>query len=189
MKIKLINLKSAKSTNDEAIKLIKKNKEIPSIIFTENQTKGRGTMGKKWVSLKGNLFLSIIFEIDEKKISVKQFTILNVYLLKKVLKKYLSKKITIKWPNDLLIEKQKISGILQELIKFKDKTFLIVGMGINTNFNPKIANKSTTCLKFHKKKFFSNKKILLDIKRIYERFLNEFDKIKFKKLLKLSLFN
>ena len=46
MKIKLINLKSAKSTNDEAIKLIKKNKEIPSIIFTENQTKGRGTMGK-----------------------------------------------------------------------------------------------------------------------------------------------
>ena len=83
MKIKLINLKSAKSTNDEAIKLIKKNKEIPSIIFTENQTKGRGTMGKKWVSLKGNLFLSIIFEIDEKKISVKQFTILNVYLLKK----------------------------------------------------------------------------------------------------------
>ena len=59
MKIKLIKFKSVKSTNDEAIKLIKKSNVKPCIIFTNNQTKGRGTMGKKWVSLRGNLFLSM----------------------------------------------------------------------------------------------------------------------------------
>jgi len=87
MKIKSLKFKSVNSTNDIALDLIKKNKFKPTLISAEQQIKGRGTMGKKWVSLKGNLFLSIIFEIDEKKISVKQFTILNVYLLKKVLKK------------------------------------------------------------------------------------------------------
>ena len=67
MKIKLIKFKSVRSTNDTAIKLIKKNLIIPILIFTENQTKGRGTMGKKWISIKGNLFLSILFKINLKK--------------------------------------------------------------------------------------------------------------------------
>ena len=184
MKIKLIKFKSVKSTNDEAIKLIKKSNVKPCIIFTNNQTKGRGTMGKKWVSLRGNLFLSIIFQIDVKKITVKQLTILNVHLLKTVLRTYSKKKLIVKLPNDIQIEKQKISGILQELIKFKDKTFLIVGIGINTNHNPKINNQSTTSLKIYKKKNFSNKNILDDIKNIYEKFLSEIEKCKFSYLKK-----
>ena len=67
MKIKLIKFKSVKSTNDIAIKLIKKNKTQPTLISSEKQTKGRGTMGKKWISQKGNLFISIFFEINQKK--------------------------------------------------------------------------------------------------------------------------
>ena len=61
MKIKLIKFKSVKSTNDIAIKLIRKEKVQPTLIFSETQTKGRGTMGKKWVSVKGNFFVSIFF--------------------------------------------------------------------------------------------------------------------------------
>ena len=122
MKIKLINLKSAKSTNDEAIKLIKKNKEIPSIIFTENQTKGRGTMGKKWVSKKGNLYLTIYFEIDQKKINFKHYAVINAYLLKYIIRKNYSDQVQIKWPNDLLIKKKKFCGILQEVLQNRKKT-------------------------------------------------------------------
>ena len=44
-------------------------------------------MGKKWVSQKGNLFLSIFFDISEKKIDFKKFAILNAYLLKRILAK------------------------------------------------------------------------------------------------------
>ena len=59
------------------------------MITSKRQTKGRGRMGKKWLSLKGNLFFSIFFEINEKKISFKQFTKLNAFLVRKVLSKYI----------------------------------------------------------------------------------------------------
>ena len=57
MKIKVIRFKTVNSTNDIAIKLIKAKKINPALIISKKQTKGRGTMGKKWISLKGNLFL------------------------------------------------------------------------------------------------------------------------------------
>ena len=59
MKIKLLKFKSVKSTNDVAFRLIKKKRLLPTIISAETQTHGRGTMGKKWVSKKENLFFSL----------------------------------------------------------------------------------------------------------------------------------
>ena len=61
MKIKFIKFKTVKSTNDVAIRLIKKENFKPTLVLSENQIKGRGTMGKKWVSQKGNLFITIFF--------------------------------------------------------------------------------------------------------------------------------
>ena len=68
MKLKLIKMKSVKSTNDIAIKLIRKKNFEPTLITSLNQKKGRGTMGKTWISQKGNLFISIFFEITKKKL-------------------------------------------------------------------------------------------------------------------------
>ena len=82
MKLKLIKFSSVKSTNDEAIKLIKKNKFVPCIISAKSQTKGRGTMGKKWVSKKGNLFVSLFFEIDLKNTKPNKFSVLNPRIIK-----------------------------------------------------------------------------------------------------------
>ena len=55
MKIKIKKFKKVRSTNDIALKLIKKNILEPTLITTDNQTNGRGRAGKKWVSNKGNL--------------------------------------------------------------------------------------------------------------------------------------
>ena len=49
--------KKVKSTNDIAIKLIKKNNTCPMLVTSEQQTNGRGRVGKKWISQKGNLFI------------------------------------------------------------------------------------------------------------------------------------
>ena len=107
MKIKSLNFKSVNSTNDIALDLIKKNKFKPTLISAEQQIKGRGTMGKKWVSKKGNLYLTIYFEIDQKKINFKHYAVLNAYLLKYIIRKNYSDQVQIKWPNDLLIKKKK----------------------------------------------------------------------------------
>tara|TARA_B100000945_G_scaffold260051_1_gene218096 strand:+ start:378 stop:944 length:567 start_codon:yes stop_codon:yes gene_type:complete len=184
MKIKLIKFKSVKSTNDIAIKLIRKEKVQPTLIFSETQTKGRGTMGKKWISQKGNLFISIFFEIDQKRINFKQFAILNAFLLRKLLSKFISKKIKIKWPNDLLYKKEKISGILQEVITYNQKNYLIVGIGVNTNIVPKNKSFSSTSLKNIIDRKIDNKKILKNIKNNYEKFLIEIKKLSYKKLKK-----
>ena len=92
MKIKIKKFKHVKSTNDVAIKLIKRNIQGPTLITSEKQKKGRGQVGKKWISKKGNLFFSIFFKLDQKKINFKQFAILNAFLIKKVISKKISKK-------------------------------------------------------------------------------------------------
>ena len=61
MKINLIKYKKVKSTNDTALKLIKKNITNPTLVTTEKQTNGRGTLGKKWVSKKRESFHILIF--------------------------------------------------------------------------------------------------------------------------------
>ena len=186
MKLKLLKFKSVKSTNDIAHKLIKKKNIGPSIIFSEMQTKGRGTMGKKWISKKGNLFLTIFFDITKKKIDFRKFAILNAYLLKSILIKKFSNKIKIKWPNDLLFEKKKICGILQATVINAEKKFLIVGVGINTNLNPKNNSFSSSSLKQITNKNIDNRKLFTMIKKKYEKFLFKANHNSFLKLKKFT---
>ena len=171
MKIKLLRYKRVKSTNDIALRLIQKKNSRPTMIVSEVQTHGRGTMGKKWISQRGNLFISIFFEMKQKNIDFKHFATLNAFLLKNALSKKFSKKIKIKWPNDLLLNNKKICGILQEVVNYKDKRFLIVGIGVNTNLDPKNAGFLSTSLKKIMNKNIDNNKVLKNIKNIYEKFL------------------
>ena len=182
MKIKVIKFKSVKSTNDVAIKLIKKNKTQPTIIFSEKQKNGRGTMGKKWISQKGNLFVSIFFEINQKRINFKKFSILNALILKKLVSEFICKKVRIKWPNDLLYNKEKICGILQEIIIHNKKNYLIVGIGLNTNVAPKNKSFSSTSLKNIISKSIDNKRIFKNLKIKYEKFLTKIKKFSYKQL-------
>ena len=82
MKIRVKKFKKVKSTNDIAIRLIKNNDHRPTLIFAEKQTHGRGRVGKKWISNKGNLFITIFFKLNQKKINFQQFAILNAFLIK-----------------------------------------------------------------------------------------------------------
>ena len=185
MKIKLLRFKSVKSTNDVALKLIQKKNSRPTMIVSEIQTNGKGTMGKKWISQKGNLFISIFFEMKQKNINFKHFAILNAFLLKNTLSKQFPKKIKIKWPNDLLHNNKKICGILQEVMSYKDKKFLVVGIGVNTNLNPKNKGFLSTSLKEIMHKNVDNNKVLKNIKIMYEKFLTETKSYSYLKLKKI----
>ena len=77
-----------------------------------------------------------------------------------MISKIISKKIKIKWPNDLLFNKQKFCGILQEVIKFDNFDYLIVGIGLNTNIVPQNKSFKSTCLKNILNKKIDNQKIL-----------------------------
>ena len=142
MSFKKFFYKKVNSTNNLAIKKIKVG-ITKGIIVADYQIKGRGQQGKKWLSFKGNIFMTIFFKIKEN-INIKKITILNCKIIKKVLFQYIKKTVTIKPPNDLLVDKKKICGILQE-IKFNQKQkFIIIGIGINLIKNPIIKNYPTT---------------------------------------------
>ncbi len=142
MKFKKFFYKKVNSTNDLAIRKIKAG-TIKGIIIADYQKKGRGQQGKKWLSFRGNIFMTIFFKIKEN-LNIKKITILNCKIIKKILFQYIKKTITIKPPNDLLVNKKKICGILQE-IKFNQKQkFIIIGIGINLIKNPIIKNYPTT---------------------------------------------
>ena len=127
MKLDLIRLKKVKSTNDEAIKIIRSKKNKQGIVISNLQTKGKGTMGKKWVSQRGNFFASIFFELKKNMPKSNEFSLINPLIIKNILNEYSKFEVKIKWPNDLLIKSRKVCGILQELVKFDKKSFLIIG--------------------------------------------------------------
>lgn len=171
MKLKRFNYKIINSTNDLAIKLIKYSKNKSGIIVAEKQKKGRGRYGKKWISYKGNLFVSIFFPINKVKLSLTELTTINCLLVKKVVSNFYKGKIFIKKPNDLLINKKKISGILQEILHYAGDKFVIVGIGINLIKSPKIASYPTTNLSDLTNLKISCNSVVFRLKKTYEKFI------------------
>ena len=132
---KKVNLTSCHSTNDIATEMLKQSKvEHGTVIFTDEQTNGRGQRGNNWYTEKNkNVLASIIldpsFEIDK----VFYLNIVTSLAIKKWLSRYV-KSIFIKWPNDIYISEEKIGGILIEnQLQGKGLKSSVVGVGVNIN--------------------------------------------------------
>ena len=79
MKLKKFNFKIVNSTNDLAIKIIKNTNNKSGIVIAEKQKRGRGQYGKKWTSFKGNLFVSIFFQVNMVQLSLYNLTKITVF--------------------------------------------------------------------------------------------------------------
>ena len=177
MKFKKFKFKKVKSTNNTAIRIIKETKYTLGMVVAETQVNGRGQYGRKWISSKGNLFISFFNEIHKTNLSINTITKINCLLVKKLLSSFTSKRILFKKPNDLLIDKKKISGILQEVIFVRDKKFLITGIGINIRKNPIIRNYPATNLHDETKKRISKLSVENKLKQLFEKNLLKLYKI------------
>ena len=167
MKLKKFNFKKVKSTNNTAIRLIRRGIDS-GVVSADVQTKGKGQRGNKWISKKGNLFISIFFKVNSK-LSLKKITTINLSILKKIISSQIVGKIYIKLPNDILIYKKKVSGILQEIMYKNNNKYLIVGIGINVISSPNIRNYPTTYLNKYSKKKINKIRILNKIKLNFEK--------------------
>jgi len=173
MKFKIIRFEKVNSTNNTAIRIIKNSNIDYGMIISKTQKSGKGQYGKKWISFKGNLFVSFFYKLENLTVSLNQLTKINCLLVKKLISNYYKKKIIYKKPNDLLIDKKKICGILQEKISKINNEYLIVGIGINLIKNPNIRNYPTTNLYQLLKKRISKNEIEKKLKKIFELKLNK----------------
>ncbi len=107
MKFKVFRFNKVESTNNTAISLLKKTNCKYGMVISELQNNGRGQYGRKWISYKGNLFISFFYLLDNFNLTLNQLTRINCLLIKKLISKYYKGTIYYKKPNDLLIFKKK----------------------------------------------------------------------------------
>ena len=194
MKFEIFKFENVTSTNDVAINLIKEEQKEFGCVYAGIQTKGRGTHGRKWISNKGNFFVSIFFPLKNNYPPFNEFSIINPIIISGVIKHFCKKEnINLKFPNDVLVNGKKICGILQELIISNNKNFLIIGIGVNIVSSPNINNKyQATNILLQTKKIPKIKEIIDLIITSYEKFfvdLNSYNYVNFKKKADLMALN
>ena len=150
------------STNDIAFNAALNGKVEGTSYLAHTQTEGRGRNQNKWTSSKGNLFLSTIIKPKSDKSLWHQLSVIVGFSIVQVLVDLgvNSNLIDLKWPNDVLVDNKKISGVLLE----SSDNFVIVGIGLNIIKNPIIETKwDTTKLNDHLKGAINIKNIALKI--------------------------
>tara|TARA_Y100000590_G_C15700983_1_gene1006777 strand:- start:1043 stop:1630 length:588 start_codon:yes stop_codon:yes gene_type:complete len=185
MKLEIFKFEKVTSTNDAAINLIKYKQKETGCVLANIQTKGRGTHGNKWISEMGNFFGSIFFPLNKNYPTFGEFSIINPVIVYEIIKNFCGDKhISFKWPNDVFVNGRKICGILQEVITYNSKRFLIIGIGINIISNPDInTNYKATNILLETKKELTTIEIIDLLIKSYENFfynLNTYNFINFK---------
>jgi BirA family biotin operon repressor/biotin-[acetyl-CoA-carboxylase] ligase len=135
--MQLIKLNATDSTNNYLKQLIlERTLDDFSVVVANHQTNGRGQRGSSWLSEKDK---NLTFSVLKRNISIvaNQQFLLNILVslsIVKTLEGFNIPKLAIKWPNDILSDHHKISGILIEnLIKNKQIEYAIIGIGLNVN--------------------------------------------------------
>lgn len=143
---------SLDSTNNEVKRLC--NDEYPegTTVIAATQTAGKGRLGRRWVSPRGNLYFSILLKPRVPLDTLSQLSLVAGLALGETIKHYLKEKhiISLKWPNDVLINGQKVAGILVETDMVAcqiDTCPCFLGIGVNFINYPEFTAYPATCLK------------------------------------------
>lgn len=162
------------STNQEA-KLCK-NVPDKSVFIAEEQTSGRGRLGRDWVSQRGyGIWMSIYLEPEISAEKISQLTIIAGISVSRAIFGSL-----IKWPNDVLLDGKKVSGILTEMVsdgKNSNKVIVGIGVNVNTEMFPEELSDKATSLFLHTGNFYDRtelaKNIVAEFFDLYEEFLKD----------------
>ncbi len=176
------------STNSMARELAAKNAKNGSVVIADTQDKGKGRNGKIWTSPKAcNIYMSIILKPKFSPEIAHGMTILAAVAAAESIEEISSITPQIKWPNDILINSKKVSGILTEMsTKNKIIEYIIVGIGINVNLKeediPEDIKNVATSLYIEKMKIKKINKdddlddMLINRNNLIISFLNKFER-------------
>lgn len=179
---KIIHFHTINSTNTKAKELASLGEENGTIILSEEQTLGKGRLGRQWCSPKGKgIWLSLILKPDLDPINASKITQIGAAAL---CKSFIEIGIPsfIKWPNDIVINNRKVCGILTEMNGELNRiNYIILGIGINVNIDmddlPEELKDTASSLKIESGKTIDRRKlaalILNNFELLYNELLNE----------------
>ena len=148
MNVNIVHYEEIDSTNTEVRRLSLKGAEEGLVVTAKKQTAGKGRRGRSWESpADENLYFSILLRPKLAPEKAPMLTLLMAYSVAKALQKK-NINIEIKWPNDLVLSKKKICGILTEMnLADGQVEDVIVGVGLNVNtmrFSEELDDKATS---------------------------------------------
>ena len=139
--------KDIDSTNTRAKELGEKGAPHGTLVVAEQQTAGKGRRGRSWVSPAGSsIYMTLLLRPEVEPSRAPMLTLLMAYSIAEALRESEQIDVQIKWPNDLVLNKKKICGILTEMSAEVDYVhYVVIGVGINVNteeFPEEIARKA-----------------------------------------------
>jgi BirA family biotin operon repressor/biotin-[acetyl-CoA-carboxylase] ligase len=154
------------STNDAARQLADQGAPEGTLVLAEEQTQGRGRLGRAWLSERGaGIYASILLRPVLKPRDVAVLTLVAAVAGSEAIELACGLRADIKWPNDLLLSGRKCCGILSEMQAERDDVrYVIVGIGINVNHSvfPEELSQRATSLRIEGKRTYSRVALLCE---------------------------
>lgn len=168
------------STNNVLKKLAQEGAKEGTVVIADCQTRGRGRLGRNWVSEPGNgIWMSLLLRPELHPSKVQVLTLATSVAVAKALESFNIPETGIKWPNDILIRGKKVCGILTELSAEADRVFwVIAGIGLNVNhqgFPDEIRDIATSVrLEANSGRPVDRSRLAAEIINTFERIYDEF---------------
>ena len=125
------------STMDQARETARRGCADRTVIIAGAQTRGRGRMDRVWASDEGGLYFTLILKPKTHPAEAIKFNFLASLCLVTVLRQECRIDARVKWPNDIMVDNGKLSGMLSEMDATGDTIhFVNIGIGINVNNDP-----------------------------------------------------
>ncbi|MBF8983590.1 biotin--[acetyl-CoA-carboxylase] ligase [Lutibacter sp. B2] len=179
---KIYHFESVDSTNNVAKKMAHEGAIEGTVVIAEEQTKGRGRLGREWLSPKGDgIWMSIILRPEISPSEAMIITQVTAAAITLAMRKILHEDIGIKWPNDIVLHKKKVCGILTEMSAELDSmNFIVVGMGVNANVDiedfPEEVKDKAISMKTYFGEAVSRKDLTMQILHEFEALYSDFAK-------------
>ena len=132
---RLVFFQEIPSTMDEAARLAREGAADGTVVVAETQTAGRGRFGRNWVSTGGNIYMSVVFRPSLEALPF--LSLLAGVATVQTIRKTTGLSPKIKWPNDVMLDGKKVSGILVESVMEGEAVcYAVLGIGLNVALDP-----------------------------------------------------
>ncbi len=138
------------STNNIALEMARAEAGAGTLVIAESQSKGRGRLGRSWLSPPGTgLYFSLILRPELEFNEIPRLTLAVGVAACRAISQYCAIAPQLKWPNDILLNSRKCGGILAEAEFYNGQALVIVGIGINVStpraaFAPELRDRATS---------------------------------------------
>jgi len=136
----IFRYKRLTSTQDKAKEFARRGLAEGTVVIAEAQTRGKGRLGRKWISPKGGIWLSAILRPQIAPTEAPKITIVGSLAVARAIREITGLEVRLKWPNDVLVRAapdaafKKVCGVLTEMVSGAGKVrHIVTGLGINVN--------------------------------------------------------